>query len=443
MQVEETMAFEKRLPIIERSEVLVAGGGLAGVCAAVCAARSGLGTMLIESFGSLGGIATSGLLGAVSGFDFSGESVVRGVGIEVISRAKAINGVTFACGQAVFDPEKLKSVLLEMLEESGVKLFLYTQAVDVSKKEDKITHAVIWNKDGLSAVSSKLFIDATGDADICYLAGCPCRKGRPQDGRMQSATLVFSVAGIDRSTAPSGERLNELWGTSELQSIVPINHVVVNWLPRPGEFAEITVNMSHLIIFDGTCNADLTRAQINGRKQSAAILEFFRSKVPGFENAYISHTACQVGVRETRRIVGDYILTEQDLLQSRGFPDEIARCCWPIDIHNPTGTHTEEFYRGLPGSFGIPYRCLIPRGIANLLVAGRPISVDHVAHSSTRIQATCMAVGQAAGTAAKFALESGSTRSFNVQDLRDELLKQGAVINRIPEHDAQTISCGC
>jgi len=396
---------------------------MAGVAAAVCAARDGLRAAIVEYFGAPGGIPTSGQLQVISGHKWGGdEKIVGGFLDEVQSRVMALGGFREE-HMSCYAPEALKRALLDMLEEAGVDCFFYTQLVDAVTDEDRVTHAVTASKSGFEAFEAKLFVDDTGDGDLAAMAGCPFEKGRESDGLMQSATLVFRMAGVDAAKAPSPGEMNRIWTTVPHE--FPINHLVLMW--PPDESGTVRVNMVHILRFDGTKNTELTRARFEGTRQASGILDFFRANVPGFENAYIDITGEQIGVRETRRITGDYVLTEEDVLEGRSFEDQVALCGWPIDIHNPDGIHTG-VGQWPKGPYGIPYRCITPRGIENLYVVGRPISSTHEANSSSRLNSTCTALGQAAGCAAKMAIEAGGTRQVDVKTLQGILAGQGAIL---------------
>ena len=417
---------EKEIEVINNFDVLVTGAGMAGVAAAVCAARSGLNVGLIEYFGKPGGIPTSGLLGCVSGTRMEHEITVAGFTAEVQERLTERGGV--GKWDIIWDPEKLTSVLLEMLDESGVKSYFYTQLIDAVKTDNKAEYAVVASKSGMQAIGAKLFIDASGDGDLAMMLGCPYEKGRKSDGLMQSATLVVKLGGIDRKHAPETmTEITKIWRKHSYN--VPIDHVVANYLDHPGCDSEATLNMTHITRFNATSNEELTRARFEGTKQAEELLTFFKKHVPGFENAYISQSANQIGIRESRRFTGDYTINEDDVLKCKSFDDEIVRCCWPIDIHNPDGIHTG-LGQHVEHSYGIPYRCITPQGITNLYIVGRPISATHVAFSSTRINATCTGIGQAAGCAAKMAIETGNTRNINIKQLQKILNNQNVILHK-------------
>lgn len=420
--------FQSTLEVTGEYDVLVCGGGLSGVVAALAAARGGASVGLLEYTGKLGGVSVTGQLGAVSGQHMKGEKVVAGILPEIISRCQSRNGVNDDGWCAVFDPETLNSVLLNMLDEAGVDLWLYSPVTGAIRNGEQIEYAVISGKGSLFAIKAKVFIDATGDGDLAYAAGCEYEYGREEDGQAQSATLVFRIGGVELDKMPSSTEISKLWieyGPKD----VPTDHAAIKFLRHPGTTGEVIINMTHILRFDGTSTRELTRARQEGSIQSEKILEFFRQHVSGFGTAYINCTAENIGTRETRRFTGDYCLTLDDARSGRDFPDQVARCWWSIDVHNPIGMHTGSMY-SLDKSFGIPYRCITPQGVKNLYVAGRPISADHLAFSAVRIASTCLAIGEAAGTAAIQALKSGDIHNIEIDELRSSLISNGAVVDR-------------
>ncbi len=420
--------FQRNLEVTGEYDVLVCGGGLSGVVAALAAARDGARVGLLEYTGKLGGVSVTGQLGAVSGQHMKGEKVVAGILPEIISRCQSRDGVNDDGWCAVFDPETLNSVLLEMLDEAGVDLQLYTPVTGAIRDGEKIEYAVISGKGSLSALKAKLFIDATGDGDFAYAAGCEYEYGREEDGQVQSATLVFRIGGVELDKMPPNSEITKLWlevGPKD----VPTDHAAIKFIRHPGTTGEVIINMTHILRFDGTSTRELTRARQEGTVQCEKVLEFFRQNITGFGTAYINCTAENIGTRETRRFIGDYLLTVDDARGGRDFPDQIARCWWSIDVHNPIGMHEGSMY-SLDKSFGIPYRCITPKGVKNIYMAGRPISADHLAFSAVRIASTCLAIGEAAGTAAVQALKTGDTHNIDIEELRSSLLRNGAVTDR-------------
>lgn len=404
-------------------DVFVAGAGLAGVAAAVNAARDGLKVGMIEYFGRPGGVPVSGILGIVSGLRSEKEYVVDGFIRELQERGRAIGGIIARPGRIMFEPEKLGMVLLDMLAENHVDLRLYTPLIGAETGGRRITAAVAASKSGIHRIKARLFIDATGDGDLAAMAGCPYEIGRESDGKVQSSSLTFCIIGIDPERIPPTPEITSIWRRYEHR--VPTDHAVVNILPHS---SGVILNMTHILDCNCLNDADLLRIRREGTRQAFEIVEFFRSKVPGFENACLAMTAEQVGVRETRRITGDYILTENDALEGRDFQDQIARCAWPVDIHNPLAAHGDGMIH-LKQSYGIPYRCITPLGIDNLYIAGRPISATHRAFASSRINGTCAALGQAAGLAASEAIKHG-TRGIDIDALQSRLRVNGAIVDR-------------
>ena len=417
----------KEVPVAGEFDVLVIGAGMAGVAAAIYAAKSGLKTGIIEYFGTPGGIPVNGKLCSISGFSKNKIRTVGGFALEVIEELCKKNKA-FQQTETNYnvDPIALSSLLCSKLEEAGVEIFFYTQLIDAIREGSKATLALTASKSGIQAFSSKLFIDASGDGDFAWHLGCPYEKGRKSDGKVQSSTLIFTISGMDEKTMENFVEIRKKWKSKK--RLVPIDHTPLQFLPYSNDsHSEIIINMTHILNCDCTNTKDLTRVRLEGMKQAEYILKFFQTEVIGFEKAYIRQVADQVGVRETRRFIGDYILTEEDVVAGRAFEDEIARGSWGIDVHSPDGIHTG-IEKYLQQSYGIPYRCMIPQGIDNLYIAGRPISADHRAFSSTRINATCIAIGQTAGTAAAMAIKSGNTRKIAIQKLKQQLIIDGAII---------------
>ena len=335
-----TMVYpERRLEVRAEYDLLVCGAGMAGIAAAVNAAREGLKVGMIEYFGKPGGVPVSGLLGVVSGYGCGEERITSAFMNRLRERAVAVGGVNERNGYLMFDPEKLNRILLELLEEYGIDLHLYTRLVDAVREGEALRYAVVASKAGMGALEAGVFVDATGDGDLAAMAGCPFEMGRESDGRVQSSSLTFQVSGVKAAEVPQTmPEMSAIWRSFPQQ--VPIDHMVIKYMPERNGLLDGIVNMTHIPDCNSLNPADQVRIRREGTRQAFWILEFLQKHVPGFEHAYISATAEQLGVRETRRILGDYVLTEEDVLSGRDFPDEIARCCWGIDVHNPTGTHT-------------------------------------------------------------------------------------------------------
>lgn len=424
-----TMVYpERRLEVRAEYDLLVCGAGMAGIAAAVNAVREGLKVGMIEYFGKPGGVPVSGLLGVVSGYGCGEERISSAFMNRLRERAVAVGGVNERNGYLMFDPEKLNRILLELLEEYGIDLHLYTRLVDAVREGEALRYAVVASKAGMGALEAGVFVDATGDGDLAAMAGCPFEMGRESDGRVQSSSLTFQVSGVKAAEVPQTmPEMSAIWRSFPQQ--VPIDHMVIKYMPERNGLLDGIVNMTHIPDCNSLNPADQVRIRREGTRQAFWILEFLQKHVPGFEHAYISATAEQLGVRETRRILGDYVLTEEDVLSGRDFPDEIARCCWGIDVHNPTGTHTG-IERPIRRTYGIPYRCITPRGISNLYIAGRPISATHRAFSSSRINSTCIMIGEAVGLAAPSALRQRDTRKADVAAVQEKLEREGTSVHR-------------
>lgn len=424
----------RKLPVSEEVDVLVVGGGPAGFSAAVCAAREGARTMLVEQSGQVGGVATTGLMSHWTG------DTIGGFYQEILERSNSVDlkGLTkYSFEQhMVINPETLKTTMLEMLQEAGVILKLYTFACEVIKEGDNLKGIIVESKSGREAVFAKVVIDASGDGDIAAKAGAEYYKGREYDGKMQPMTLMFKVAGVDTA------RVKYVYGfensydipAGDLQTVArehipfPAGHVLLYPTNIPGI---VTCNMTNCIEVDGTKAQDLTKAEISCRSQIKPIVEFLRGYVPGFENCYIISSASIIGVRETRHFKGEKTLTEQDIIEGRVFEDwAVAKLHFNFDVHNMSGAGLDE--TGVQDNFRqvnwytIPYGCLVPKKIDNLLLAGRNISGTHLAHSSYRVMPICANMGQSAGIAAALCAKHDSLpRDLDIKELQGELRKYG------------------
>jgi hypothetical protein len=454
-------------------DVIVAGGGTTGVAAAVAAARHGARTLLVEQYGYLGGNATAGLLGNFLTFhNMRGEQIVHGIPQEIVDELKKEGGVIGdghlpnAYGHAgsvtPYDPEALKHVLLKLAAGARVQLLLHTFTMDALVEDDRICGLRVVNKSGLRALRARMVVDTTGDGDVAAKAGAPFQKGAPDTGQTMSMTLMFRLGNVDTGAIlahvkrePQQFMLGEdpfIGKTREeiaagLRSIYdyPLmtgyydlvkqaqargefhpnrRRVVLSVSPTPGL---LYVNSTSILGRDATDAEQLTDAVISARRQVYDVFHFLRKYCPGFASAYLLDTATALGVRESRRIMGDYVLTSGDVKQARTFPDAIARGAYALDVHEATGEIWHDHVRdGL--AYDIPYRCLVPQRVENLLVAGRCISVDRQALGSTRVQAQCMATGEAAGTAAALAVKNTTTpRQLPVPLLREALNGSGAL----------------
>ena len=443
------------LPIRMEVDVLVAGGGPSGIVAALAAAGEGLRVAVIESRSFLGGNLVTGL--PILGFlGQKGNQIITGLPQKFMDRLASVNAVSrhrpcpLHVSITLVEPEAVKAVAFEMLEESGVEVLLYTSFSGAIMENDQLKGVVIESKAGREAIMAKVVIDCTGDADVAYRAGVPCEKGNEQGG-MQPPTLMFSMGNVDTdklSFAIAGDpqhypvdfipnsyfRENDQYIVVGLRNL--INKAKQDGLSLPAartiiitglNKGEAWINMTRVNGVDGTDPVSLTQGEWIARRQIGDIVRYLNQYVPGFEKAAILRTAPFLGIRETRRIVGHYVLTREDILSQARFEDAVAVASYPLDIHHPTGGDCTLEWSG--DCYDIPYRSLVPLTVENLLVAGRTISTTHEAMSSIRVMAPCMAMGEAAGRAAKMAVREGIPPSMiDVASLRKELVDAGAFL---------------
>jgi hypothetical protein len=429
--VEYLSSFADKLPRAAGAPLVIVGGGPAGLCAAVAAAEQGVEVLLLERYGFVGGMATAGLVNPFMPYYTGGHLINRGLFERLVERLKAAGGWTARTdywGRDAFDPEVLKQEALDMLLQAGVRLRLHTLLVEVQAADGRVQRLLVAGKSGLEVVEGELFLDATGDGDLAAWAGAPFQEGRAADGLCQPLTLNFRVGGVAEEKMPSREEITQLYREARKRQELdnPRENVLWFYTTRPGE---IHFNTTRVVGHRATSTDDLSAAEITARRQVHQMMTFLRQHVPGFEQAHLLATAPQIGVRESRRILGRYYLTVDEVLAAADFPDTVARGCYPVDIHNPAGEGTT--IRSLPEgcSYGIPYRCLLPRGVDNLLVAGRPLSADHEAHSSLRVMPIAACVGEAAGVAAAHALAAGrSPERVDLEAVRARLRERGAVL---------------
>lgn len=425
----EIVEERRSVPVLDQVDVLVIGSGPAGVSAAVSAAREGSSVLLVEQSGNVGGIATEGLMS-----HWTGETK-GGFYEELINRSADVN-IQNDSMRKIINPERLKTILLEMLEEAGVKLLLYTFACDVVMEENTIRGVIVENKTGRTAILAKIVIDASGDGDIAARAGAPFYMGRETDGKMQPVSIMFKVAGVDTEHAVFPECFEDHLEipAGDIQQVgeeflpAPAGHVLLYRTTLPGV---VTCNMTNCTDIDGTKTEDLTRATIVCRKQMDDIAAFLRKYVPGFENCYIISSASLIGVRETRHFQGEAMLTQEDIEEARIFDDwVVARAYFNFDIHNMTGNGLDE--TGVQKKFTqtqgytIPYGCFVPKKIDNLYLAGRDICGTHMAHSNYRAMPICANMGQSVGIAAAACVKNQCTpRALDVKEIQKKLRELG------------------
>ena len=390
------------------TDVLVLGSGPSGFAAAYSAAKNGARVTLVEQCGDIGGISTSGLMSHWTGT--CGSPLYH----EILRRSAEKNEFK-SDNPTLIDPEKLKTLYLEMLDEVGVRILLYTFAYDAICDGDSVLGATVVNKSGMTDIYAKITVDATGDGDIAARAGAEFILGRENDNQMQPATLMFKVGGVDCDRAAFLPSFESTYQTDkgELQTLAkqhipyPAGHILTYRTTLPGV---VTCNMTNAVGIDGTNANDLTKAAITCRKQIDDIIKYLREFVPGYENCFIISSASLIGVRETRHFKGKYTLNEQDILEAKVFLDYVVKDAhFNFDVHNITGAGLDEtgVQHGFKQTKGytVPYRCLLPEIKENLLLCGRNISGTHIAHSNFRAMPICVGIGEAAGVAAALAVK--------------------------------------
>jgi len=428
-----TVAYEckQNLPLTHETEVIVLGGGPGGLGAAVMAARAGARVLLVERYNCLGGMASVGEVHPFMGNHVDGKPLDGPVYLEWIERMKRY---------WVRDGEDMKiskeAAMLaaeDLCLEAGVDLLYHHHLADALVKGKAIDALVLFSKSGLTAVRAEQYVDCTGDADLAARAGCEFEQGGPS-GHCQPMTLCFKLSHVQPPTADDSwdglrdfrSRMSELYVEAKKRGEIDCpreNILAFSWFDRD----VIHFNTTRVIHKDATNGLELSQAEIQARKQVRQIVKLLREKMPGYENAQIHSMAHHIGVRETRRVKGLAYLTRKDFERAAKFPDAIARCRYPIDIHNPDGTGTEITHIPEGDWYEIPYGCIVAKDRVNLLVGGRPISVDHAVHSSMRVMPPACTVGQAAGLAAAVAAKRGcSPQTLDGVEIRRMLVERGA-----------------
>lgn len=458
------MKFEKDITISDAYDVVVCGGGPSGCAAALSAAREGLKVLLVESMGQLGGMAVSGHVSHwLGGRTQEGEWVVGGIfktlaeeaagkGYAVIPFLKPekdyhpygwydwfIHGIPL-------DPFSMDYFLDGEMEAAGVDVLLHTQFIDSVIEDDRITHVVLYNHSGLFAVPAKVVVDATGNADVAYRSGCETVKGRKEDGLMAPTSLIFHAYNVDTEELMNAVEKNR---DPKFRDLIrqlredgiwdfPYDIFICTQLPQKDEFY---INTCRLVGIDGTDGASLSKGMRQGRKETHILLDIFRKYFPGFRDARIKSIASQLGVRETRKIVGDYMLTVDDLREDKAFDDCIGFSMYGWDLPDPNKPSVQPFAEDEKTGFKakvdkglttpVPYRIMIPKKIKNLICPGRAVSVEGQVLGPVRVMAPCMAMGEAAGVASAQVI--GKDISFSEVDIpgmRAKLRQYGAIVDR-------------
>lgn len=421
-------------------DVIVVGGGPAGVCAAISSARHGMKTLIVEQNGFCGGMATAGLVGPfMTCYDSAGENmIIRGLFEEIVDRLvergfaihpkDVMGGTAFTSWIKIghdhvtpFESEGLKLVLDEMLSEAGVEILYHTTFLESILENSKIVGIKTASKSGVEEINAQVVIDCTGDGDVAFRCGVPFEMGNEELGLIQPATMFYHISNVDSDALEADIQAN----INNFYRKDGVNYRSLHWrvtearengdwaldrvsigifrMPKKDEWC---VNTSRIMGVDSTDNRSLTNAEIEGRKQVDEITRFFRKYVPGCANARIKATASHIGIRESRHIKGEYQLTADDLLNAKVPEDSIFIAANSVDVHGRFGPKSNEYVPINGKYYGVPYKSLVPVKIDGLLVAGRCLSADSTAAGAVRVMPPCMAMGQAAGTAAALSVKT-------------------------------------
>ena len=415
---------------MKKYDLAVIGGGFAGVAAAIAAAREGADVIIIEKSNALGGAATNCLVNPFMPYKtkINGEPTALSAGIfakihQRLEERGAMRGETFL-------EEELKYVLSEMVFEAGVSILYHAYIFEVQNDNERIVSVSVATKQGKMQIEANYFIDATGDAQLAFLADCPTVLGRRPDNLCQPMTLCFRVGNADVEKFYASKPKLAAAHQKALEAgelINPRENILVFKTPIKNV---LHFNTTRVVKKNPTDPLDVTEAEVLARRQVYEIYDFMKKHADGLEDSFLMMTAAEIGVRESRMIIGDYVLTEADCRAFTKFEDGIAACNYDIDIHNPEGSGTSHYYFPEGEFYTIPYRSLIPTGVTNMLVAGRCISSDHGAQASYRIMPTVCCIGEAAGSAIALAIKDSITvREVNTNALRKLLRENGAFID--------------
>jgi len=429
----------REIEVVGDYDVIVAGGGPAGACAGIAAARSGARTLLVEQFNCLGGMATVGQHQKIAVYFGGGNTpeIIGGLPKEIADRAVAEAESDYRPDGLFVQMESFKLLLDRMAQECGLELLYYSQVGDALVEDGRVGGVVFQNKSGRFAARAGQVVDASGDADVAFHAGCRHMHGRTEDRRMQPCTLMYRVGGVDWSKVC--EYMKEDRGLESFCRLAAEKGLMRPWQSKlmgfwwiPSRPDQININFTHMHL-DGSSAFDMTRACIEGREQVDEAVRAMRALIPGFEASYLIDSAHYIGIRETRRIFGQYVLTADDIKAQTIFDDSIGLGAAFIDIHNVEGPGMDRrsgYHLPKGGYYSIPYRTLVPESVDGLLVAGRCHSATHEAAGSTRWMTQCMVMGQAAGTAAAIGVQTDvEPRAIDTKVLQTRLKNTGAILS--------------
>ena len=418
----------------KKYDMIVVGGGFAGVAAAIEAAGKGLQVLLVEKYNCLGGAAMNCLVMPFMPYwtidpNTGKQTVLTGnIFAQIITELEKLGGI-LQSKDRTFDEELLKLVLNRLCIAHGVELLFNTTVVGVQVENRALVSIKAWGKSRMLELTADYFVDATGDAELSVLAGCDYQVGRQEDGLCQPMTLCFRVAGIDMAKFRENRKyITPRYREFQEKGLIknPREDVLLFKTMHDGI---LHFNTTRIVKLDPTDPVAVTKAELEAREQVFELHNFLKNNIPGFEASYVLSTAMQIGIRESRMIKGEYTLTQEDLKSLARFEDAIAVANYDIDIHNPEGSGTSHYYFGKGEWYEIPYRCLLPVGTTNLLVAGRCISSTHEAQASYRIMPFCSELGQAAGAAVSVAKKSGKAlRDIDIKQLQQILRSETFVI---------------
>lgn len=426
------ISFTKQIMIKEKYDVIVVGSGPAGLCAAISAARMNASVALVERYGVLGGNLTVGFVGPILGM--VGKGTMRDEIVKLLGVPE--NDMIGKTGRK-HDIEYAKMAIEKLIDdEKNIDVYLQSTVCDVIKDDNKVKGIIIAANDGPFALTAEIVIDATGDANICYLSGCEIEKGR-EDGLMQPVSLEFTIDGVDESKGIicigdvdevklNGERFLDYCKRCADNKLIPENLAAVRLHPTTIS-GQRQVNTTQANGVDVTDTPQIFKADVELRKQIYLLVEFLRNHVPGFENCKCIASGDTTGVRETRRVIGDYVMTVEDEIEGRRFDDVVVhKAIFIVDIHNPAGAGQADAKIQYCKPYDIPYRCFVPKEIDNLFVTGRCISGTHRAHASYRVMSICMAMGEAIGIAAALCTKNKvNPRGLSVKELQKAMTDKG------------------
>lgn len=433
----QTIEVKRSVPVVASYDVVVCGGGPAGFIAAIAAAREGARTALIEQYGFLGGMATAGLVAPISVFSYNGQRVIGGIPWEFVERLEAMGGALIEqpLNNIAFDPELYKLCAQRMVLEAGIDPYMHSYLSGCIMENGSIRYAVFENKNGTEAIEGKVFIDATGDADLAHMAGVQMQP--LGEAPLQPSSFYFCLDGVDTDSELLQCMHHNQQGVNcqsepvraklfELQQVMDMPNFGGPWFCTLLRKGCVTVNITRRAA-DACDNRDFTQAECALREDIFKLTDILRANFEEFKNCRVSCVATQAGVRETRRVVGLHTITAEEYLNAFEYPDSVSRGCHPIDIHSTQIYKQDVHFLERPAY--VPYRSLVPVESPNLLVAGRCLSADRTAFASLRVQASAMGAGQAAGVAAAMcAAENIPVCDANISDLRARLKAMGTVI---------------